>query len=199
MRITDRDMQAIVHWMDEGGTLDLPPKQKELFLRAQKAYQRLLEYKSDRVTLQHLKADYGASYSEATCRRDLAVAKMLFGYRTPASWEFTSGMIIDWGLEMMAKAAKENDRKGWAQIAAQVYRFAGGDKAQERPFDPETLANPIPREITIDPRLVGAVEDPLLEEKMRALLGEKRMKGLSIPSFPKEGPVTDADFEEVKP
>lgn len=195
MKLNDEDIQAIMAWMNGGGTLELPPKRKEMFLRAQRAYQRLLEFKSDKVVLQHLKADYGTEYSEITCRRDIALAKQLFGYRSPGSWEFTSGMVIDWCLEMMTQAAKDRDRKGWASVANVLYKFAGGDKANERPFDPETLANPVPREMVIDPRLTGAKEDPHLMEKLTALLGERRMKGLNVP----EWPVEDADYQELPP
>jgi hypothetical protein len=195
MRFNDEDVQAIAAWLNDGGTLELPPKRKEIFLRAQKAYQRLLEFKSDKVTMQHLKADYGEAFNERTCRRDLAFAKQLFGYRSPGSWEFTSGMIIDWCLEMMAQAAKDRDRKGWSSVATILYKFAGGATANERPFDPEQLANPVPREIVIDPRLTGAKEDPLLQEKLTQLLGEKRMKGISVPGWTAE----DADFEMLPP
>lgn len=193
MRLNDDDVQAIIAWMNDGGILELPPKRKEMFLRAQKAYQRLLEYKSDKVVLQHLRADYGDTFSEMTCKRDLALAKRLFGYRSPGSWEFTSGMVCDWCLEMMAQAAKDRDRKGWAAVANILYKFGGGDKANERPFDPETLADPVPRELVVDPRLTGAKEDPHLLERLTLLLGEKRMKGLSVPDWPTE----DAEFQEL--
>lgn len=192
MRLNNDDMQAIVRWMNSGATLDLPPKQKELFLRAQRAYQRLLEYKSDRVTLQHLKADYGAEYNESKCRRDLAAAKQLFGYRSPGSWEFTSGMVIDWTLERMAAAAKRADDKAYAALALVLHKFGHGDKAHD--IDQEALANPVPREIVVNPELVGAKPDPQLEQKIMQLLGEKKAKGLDIPKF---DAAEDADFEEV--
>lgn len=195
MKLNSDDIESITEWMSTGGTMDLSPKRKEMFLRAQRAYQRLLEYKSDRVVLQHLKADYGEDFSEIRCKRDLAAARKLFGYREPGSWEFTSGMVIDWALEMMTKAASDRDHKGWSQLAMVLYKFGGGDKAHERPFDPATLANPVPREIVIDPRLVGAKEDPLLVEKLTTLLGEKRMKGIDVP----EWPVEDAEYEELPP
>jgi hypothetical protein len=195
MKLNSEDIEAIVGWMNTGGTADISPKRKELFLRAQKAYQRLLEYKSDRIVLQQLKADYLDSYSEMTCKRDLAYARKLFGYREPGSWEFTSGMVIDWALEMMVKAAADRDAKGWSQLAMVLYKFGGGDKAHERPFDPATLANPVPREVVVDPRLVGAKEDPQLMEKLTLLLGEKRMKGIDVPEWPAE----EATFEELPP
>ncbi|MBL8000416.1 MAG: hypothetical protein JNL05_00525 [Flavobacteriales bacterium] len=191
MIYTNENLQAIIQWMGSGGVLDLPPKQKELFMRAQLAYQLVLEYRSDKVALQHMKAHYGAAYSESTCRRDLHAAKTLFGYRDPGTWEFTSGMVIDWALEMMVKAQKAGDIKGWSQVAMVLYKFGGGDKAHERPFDPATLNNPVPREIVFDPRLVGAKDDPQLMEKLVALLGEKRMKGVHIPELPA------ADYEEL--
>ncbi len=193
MKLNNDDLQAIVRWMNSGATLELPPKQKELFLRAQRAYQRLLEYKSDRVTLQHLKADYGLAFSEASCRRDLAAAKRLFGYRSPGSWEFTSGMVIDWTLERMTAAAKRGDDKAYAALALVLHKFGHGDKDHD--IDQEALANPVPREIVVDPALVGAKDDPLLEQKIIQLLGEKQAKGLDIPKF--GGDASDADFEEV--
>lgn len=193
MNYSKDDTEAIAQWLSEGGKVALPPKRYEMFHRAQFVYQLLLEYRSEKVVLQHAKANDGDQYSYIARRRDLTLAKYLFGYRDPGSWEFTSGMVMDWCLEMMAVAAKARDVKSWSTAAMVLYKYAGGDKANERPFDPATLRDPIPREISSDPRLVGAKHDPDLERKLIQLLGEKRMKGVTI------APIPPTDFEEMPP
>jgi hypothetical protein len=173
-------MNRLLDHCANGAKLD--EEDKKLMHRVKVAYAQLVEHLSERVTLQHLKAFWGDQYSESTCRGDIGAAKALFGSpQNQGDREFLRGMLIDVNLESLLKAKNDRDARGVAAISTFLMKVSGMDKDNERPFDPATLRDPIPRVQVFDPTLAGAKFDPDLARKVNLLLEERRAAGQNVP------------------
>lgn len=163
----------------------------KIFKRVKVAYAQLIEHYSERIALQHLRAIYGDQYSDSTCRGDIGAAKALFGMPQAGDREFLRGLLLDANLEMLLKAKNDRDARGVASITLAVIKLTGMDKDNERPFDPSTLRDPIPRTIVFDPTKAGAkkISKEELERQVNLLLDERRAAGVNVPQW------TDIDYE----
>ena len=191
MRYSNTLMNRLLDHVLHGAVLS--EEDGKIFKRVKVAYAQIIEHYSERVALQHLRAIYGDDFSDSTCRGDIGAAKALFGMPQAGDREFLRGLLLDANLEMLLKAKNDRDATDVARITLAIIKLTGMDKDNERPFDPSTLRDPIPRTIVFDPTKAGAKKIPKeeLERQVNLLLDERRAAGVNVPQW------KDVEYEQL--